>query len=91
MDIDRKYQINAANPSNGRLHTEEDSVLFLAKDQAFLESLPTYLERSRALGSNQEHLDSIVLLTERVRVFQQTESKVPDTVGEEAERCLRDD
>ena len=40
MNIDRKYTILAVNPSSGREHTEEDSVLFLPKDRAFLAILP---------------------------------------------------
>jgi hypothetical protein len=32
--IDRKYKILAVNPVSGGMHTEEDAILFLAKDLA---------------------------------------------------------
>lgn len=71
IDIDRKYIINAENPCSGSKHTEKDSVLFLAKDKAFLEgALPGYREKCIELGSNQEHIDSIDLLIGRVAEFQ---------------------
>lgn len=91
MNIDRKYTILAVNPSSGREHTEEDSVLFLAKDRAFLAILPKYLEECRRLGSNPDHLASVSLLIDRVTEYQKLhDSKVPDTVGAEAVRCLKD-
>jgi hypothetical protein len=89
MNIDRKYSIDAVNPVSGKRHTEKDSVLFLAKDEAFLKyALPAYLKGCEELGSNPEHLESIKLLTGRVGVFQETESKTPDTIGKEVDRCV---
>ena len=88
MNIDRKFKILAVNPVSGKFYTENEGVFFCAKDLAFLEILPAYLEKCRELGSNPEHLESIELLTERVKVFQETESKVPDTVGNEIDRCV---
>lgn len=91
MDIDRKYQILAINPCSGNTHTQEDAVLFLAKDKAFLEgALPGYRQRCIELGANPAHIESIDLLIERVRVYQEgIESKVPDTdLPCEIRRCL---
>lgn len=90
MNIDRKYVINAHNPASGRVHTSEDSVLFLAKDQAFLATLPTYRQKCIELGAAPEHIQSIDLLIERVTEYQRNiEAKVPDThLPLEIERCI---
>lgn len=88
MNIDRKFAIDAVNPVSGKRYTHENAVLFCAKDQAFLDVLPLYLEACKKRGSNAEHLESIKLLTERVTEFQRTESKVPDTLGGEITRCV---
>ena len=91
MVIDRKYKISAVNPCSGNIHTENDAVLFLAKDQAFLNVLPKYLEESRKLGANPAHLESIQLLIERVTEYQMNNgSKVPDTdLPCEIDRCIK--
>lgn len=90
MVIDRKYKIQATNPCSGTTHTEEDSVLFLAKDKAFLAALPTYRRESEKLGANPAHLESIDLLIERVTKYQtEIESKIPDTdLPCEIRRCV---
>lgn len=89
MDIDRKFEIDAVNPVSGKRYTHENAVLFCAKDRAFLQILPHYLQACKELGSNPEHLESIGLLIERVMEFQKAESKVPDTLGDEITRCLK--
>ncbi len=90
-NIDRKYTINAVNPCSGNVHTEKDSVLFLAKDKAFLEGgLPGYRAKCIEMGANPAHIESIDLLIDRVRSFQESiEAKVPDTdLPCEIRRCV---
>lgn len=91
VDIDRKYKIIAENPCSGNKHTEKDSVLFLAKDKAFLTgALPGYRAKCVELNANPAHIESIDLLIERVAAFQENiASKVPDTdLPCEIRRCV---
>jgi len=88
--IDRKFKFVAVNPCNQKVYTEENAVVFCAKDEAFLDILPKYLEACERRGSNPEHLESILLLTGRVAQYQEfVESKVPDTdLDCEIDRCI---
>lgn len=90
-DIDRKYKIHAENPCSGSVHTEKDSVLFLAKDKGLLEAaLPAYRKWYEENGSNPAHLESIDLLIGRVQKYQEeVAAKVPDTdLPCEIRRCV---
>lgn len=89
--IDRKYKILAVNPCSGNVHTEDDSILFLAKDQALLVALEAYVEECSLLGCEDSHLESVNLLIERVEQYQKNiKSEVPDTdLPCEIERCIK--
>ena len=52
--IDRKYKILAVNPCSGNIHTEEDSILFLAKDRGVIRMLDTYLDECKRLKCGPE-------------------------------------
>lgn len=88
--IDRKFRFVAVNPCNGRVYTEDNAVVFCAKDAALVSTLESYHENCEALGCADEHLESIRLLIERVREFQVTiEIRVPDTNTDcEVDRCI---
>jgi len=91
MIIDRKFKILAVNPCNGKIYTDNEGVFFCAKDIAFLEgALPAYREKCKEIGCDSNHLESIDLLINRVKLFQdKIESKIPDTNEEcEIERCI---
>lgn len=90
MNIDRKYKITAVNPCSGNMHTENDSILFLAKDRAVPAMLRAYRAECELIGANPAHIESIALLIERVEEYQRdTESKVPDTdLPCEIARCV---
>ena len=89
--IDRKYKILAVNPCSGNVHTEEDSVLFLAKDQALLVALEAYVEECSLLGCEDTHIEGVNLLIERVEEYQRkVKVEVPDTNTPcEIERCIK--
>ena len=89
--IDRKYKILAINPVSGGIHTEEDAILFLAKDEAILPMLDTYLEECELLGCEDTHIDSLLLLMKRVETYQKEHGKkVPDTnLPGEIDRCIK--
>ncbi len=90
-DIDRKYRIYAENPCSKSIHTEKDSVLFLAKDKGLLEAaLPAYRDWCIKNNTNPAHIESIDLLIERVSEYQRTIAvKVPDTdLPCEIRRCV---
>ena len=90
MIVDRKFKILAVNPCSGNIYTEENSILFCAKDRALIAALRAYEEECVRIGANEEHINSIRMLTKRVAYFQTTiESKVPDTIGDcELDRCI---
>lgn len=68
--VDRKFTILATSKEHGRNHTEVDSVLFLAKDKAFLPTLRFYYRECADLGADQRQLEGIALLIARVERWQ---------------------
>ena len=91
MKIDWKYKIHAINPCSKNEHTEEDSILFLAKDRAVPVMLRAYLSECERLKVNQAHLDTVQLLIKRVDDYQRDVNvKTPDTdLPCEIDRCVR--
>lgn len=88
--IDRKYKVLAVNPCTGKIHTEDDSILFSARDRAVPAMLREYHRECLRIGCSETHLESIVLLTRRVEEYQEKcENKVPDTDTPcEIDRCI---
>lgn len=85
--IDRKYEIEAHNKTTRKKHTEQDSVLFLAKDKALPFALEAYIRKCIELGCDKRHLESATLLLDRVRNSQKTKVDTPDTSVTEAVYC----
>lgn len=88
--IDRKFLIAAKARRSGKTYNEDNSVLFLAKDRAFLLTLPDYLRHCEELGAGTEQLEAVRLMIARVNAFQEENpSKVPDVDPvEEADALL---
>ena len=80
----------ATNPCKGNVYTEENAIVFLAKDRAVPKMLQAYKDECRAVGCAESHIESVDLLLDRVIEFQtDVESRVPDTEGEcEIDRCI---
>lgn len=92
MNVDRKFKILAVNPVNGKIYTEENSLLLCAKDAAVPAALAAYRDKCIEIGANPEHIENVGLLLGRVEDYQRRiESRVPDTVGAEIPRCLYDE
>ena len=88
--IDRKFVFTAVNPVNGHFYTQDNAVVFCAKDRAFLPALESYLEACKKLDVKKGHLKSVELLIERVRKYQkEVEKHIPDTIGKELDRCVK--
>lgn len=87
--IDRKFKFIAVNPCNGNVYTEDNAVVFCAKDQALIPTLSAYRDECKKIGCGNEHLESIDLLIGRILEFQQEEVKKPDTdTNCEIDRCI---
>lgn len=90
MNIDRKFRILAVNPcKKGKVYTENEGLFFCAKDKALPYALNAYKEKCIELECGEEHIESIEMLTDRVNIYQETNSKVPDTETDcEIDRCI---
>ncbi|MDO8357257.1 MAG: hypothetical protein Q7U76_12775 [Nitrospirota bacterium] len=91
--IDKKYKIQAVQAITKAKHTEQDSVLFLAKDKALPATLRFYSEECTRLGAANDQLQGIELLIGRVEDYQAKHAKkvkVADIApGKEAKRVLQ--
>lgn len=88
--IDRKFKILAVNPCKmNRVYDETNSILLCAHDVAVVPALMAYRDTCNALACNQEHIESIELLIERVRRFQDHDARKPSTdTACEIDRCI---
>ncbi len=91
MSIDRKFRISATSIGSTKTHDENDSVLFLAKDKAFLMTLPQYRLSCVALGAGPEQIRAVDLLIARVQKYQNDnpdKAMVPDVDPIKESQCL---
>ncbi len=91
LTIDRKFIISATNPCKPKnVYTEENCFLVSAKDKAAIPMLEAYHKACVELQCDDSHLESTLLLIERVRAFQAHYGwKIPDTeTGCEIDRCI---
>ena len=87
--IDRKFVFTAVNPVNGKKYDQTNAVVFCAKDVCLIPALRAYVHACVENKANLEHIQSIGLLIDRVQEFQNDiECRIPDTVGDEIERCV---
>ncbi|MCP5006902.1 MAG: hypothetical protein GY941_23590 [Planctomycetes bacterium] len=88
--IDRKFKFVATNPCKDTVYTEENAIVFCAKDKALIPALRAYAGACVAIDCGEEHINSIDLLIDRVKDFQENiECRVPDTETDcEIDRCI---
>jgi len=88
--IDRKFKFVATNPCKGNVYTEENAIVFVAKDKAVPRMLRAYIIKCQELGCGAEHIESAELLAKRVEEYQQNvECRTPDTETDcEIARCI---
>lgn len=80
--LDRKFNISAIHPVKGTKHDENDSVLFLAKDDLFLPTLRHYRNLCEAdVNVETDQVKGVDLLIERVEQWRKENAdqcKAPD-------------
>ena len=89
--IDRKFKFVAVNPCKPeKVYTEENAIVFCAKDAAVPKMLIEYMRECEKLGCGQEHIVSVSMLIDRVVIYQNNiEKRVPDTETQcEIDRCI---
>lgn len=88
--IDRKFKFVATNPCKGNVYTEENAMVFCAKDRAVPTMLLAYIEKCKEIGCGMPHLQSVNLLLQRVIKYQlEVEGRIPDTESRcEIGRCI---
>ena len=88
--IDRKFKFVATNPCKGNVYTEENAIIFCAKDNCVPAMISSYIAEARLRKCGGVHIESMELLYLRVLKFQQNvESRLPDTETNcEIDRCI---
>ena len=88
--IDRKFKFVATNPCKGNVYTEDNAIVFCAKDAAVPAMIEAYIKECEMLGCSAEHIESAFLLKKRVVAFQDNiERRIPDTETDcEIDRCI---
>lgn len=85
MKLDSKFYGTIKKVKNGQLVGNDEYMVFLAKDTAFANILPKYLDECRRLGADAEHLDAVGRTIVRVtqwRAMHPHQCKVPDAKSE---------
>lgn len=92
QSIDRKFKISATSIGSGNKYSDENAVLFLAKDIAFARALPEYLNQCIICGAGQDQITAVELLIDRVNAFQLENvgvAKIPDVDPKTEPGCLQ--
>lgn len=83
--LDAKFSGVIFKAKDGSIVGDDEYVVFLAKDTAFANILPTYRAECVDLGADQEQIAAIDRMIERLRKWRQSHPdrlKVPDAKGE---------
>lgn len=83
--LDGKFKGTLLKVKNNTIVPEDEWVVFLAKDNAFAATLPTYLEHCIKMECDDAQIEAVKKLIERVtdwRKHNVNKLKKPDAVGE---------
>ena len=85
MKLDTKFYGEIYKAKDLSRIPDDEYVVFLVKDTAFAMTLPFYLEKCIELGCDQEQIDAVKALLERVDYWREKNKdriKIPDAKGE---------
>lgn len=83
--LDAKFSGHIFKVKDGSMVGEDEYVVFLAKDSAFLPTLKFYLEECKRQGADEDQLKAVAALIERVVEWRSNfayRCKIPDAAGE---------
>jgi hypothetical protein len=83
--LDAKFYGEVRKAKDNSRVPDDEYVVFLAKDNAFCAILPAYLEECIRLGADQEQIDAVLQMMERLREWRANNPdrcKTPDARGE---------
>lgn len=83
--MDRKFVGTIIKVKDGSTVPDDEYIVFLVKDTAFANTLPTYRAECAELGSDFEQLEAVDKMIDRVKVWRMAHRercKVPDARGE---------
>lgn len=85
MKLDAKFYGEIRKVKDDSVVPEDEFVVFLAKDNAFAETLPFYRDTCVRLGADAEHIasvDKMIVRLAKWRADHTDRLKVPDAKGE---------
>ena len=85
MKLDKKFTGSIMKVKDGTVLRGDEWIVFLAKDNAFAMTLPTYRENCIKLGCDQEQIDAVDRLIANVEAWRKVNPKRcknPDAAGE---------
>lgn len=85
LKLDAKFYGDIRKIKNDELLSQDEYMVFLAKDNAFALTLPVYRSICKALNADQEHLDAVDKTITRLEIWRKENAdkcKTPDAKGE---------
>jgi hypothetical protein len=85
MKLDAKFYGEIRKVKDDSLVPDDEYVVFLAKDEAFADTIYYYRDRCIALGADREQIDAVNRMIQRIedwRANNPSRLKVPDANGE---------
>jgi hypothetical protein len=83
--LDAKFSGVIFKIKDGSIVPDDEYVVFLVKDNAFAETLPTYRQKCIELGADREQIEAVDRMIERAEAWRRANPsrlKTPDAKGE---------